>query len=109
MRKLIITALLTLPLTSLAADRPANLEALPAVPPPPGLSSNTIEPDITIKQKVDGEYKEYRHNGKLYMIKVTPKTGKPYYLVDDRGDGQFSRQNSLDDGVRPPMWIIHQW
>jgi hypothetical protein len=43
------------------------------------------------------------------MIKVTPKVGKPYYLVDDRGDGQFTRQDISDSGVRPPMWIIHQW
>ncbi|NOT18621.1 MAG: DUF2782 domain-containing protein [Sulfuriferula sp.] len=109
MRKLIIATLFALPLTSLAADRPTNLEALPAVPPPPGLSNNIIEPEITTKQKSDGKYEEYRQNGRLYMIKVTPKTGKPYYLVDDKGDGKFSRQEGLDDGVRPPMWIIHQW
>ncbi len=36
------------------------------------------------------------------MIKIIPKVGKPYYLVDDRGDGKFSRQESLDSGVRPP-------
>ncbi|MEQ1667217.1 MAG: DUF2782 domain-containing protein, partial [Sulfuriferula sp.] len=76
---------------------------------PPTVSEGTIEPEITIKQKGTDTYEEYRHNGKLYMIKVTPKTGKPYYLVDDRGDGQFSRQDSLDTGIRPPMWIIHQW
>ena len=40
------------------------------------------------------------------MIKITPKVGKPYYLVDDRGDGKFARQESLDSGVRPPRWVI---
>ncbi len=109
MHKIIAAALLGLPLISMAADRPTNLEPLPVAPPPPTVSEGTIEPEITVKQKGTDTYEEYRHNGKLYMIKVTPKTGKPYYLVDDRGDGQFSRQDSLDTGIRPPMWIIHQW
>lgn len=109
MRKIIAAVLLGLPLISGAADRPANLEPLPIAPPPPAISNEDNEPQITIKQKGNDKYEEYRHNGKLYMIKVTPKTGKPYYLVDERGDGQFSRQDNLDSGVRPPMWIIHQW
>jgi len=41
------------------------------------------------------------------MIKVTPKKGAPYFLVDDKGDGKFSRQEGLDSGVRPPRWVIH--
>jgi len=52
---------------------------------------------------------EYRIGGKLYMIKVTPKYGKPYYLVDDQGDGKFARQESLDSGFRVPRWIIHNF
>jgi hypothetical protein len=43
------------------------------------------------------------------MIKITPKVGKPYYLVDDRGDGKFARQESLDSGFRPPRWVIHRF
>jgi hypothetical protein len=43
------------------------------------------------------------------MIKITPKVGKPYYLVDDRGDGKFARQESLDSGFRPPRWVIHSF
>jgi hypothetical protein len=49
---------------------------------------------------------EYRVNGRLYMMKVTPPHGVSYYLVDDRGDGTFSRKDALDTGVRVPMWVI---
>jgi hypothetical protein len=49
---------------------------------------------------------EFRIGGKLYMIKVTPKYGKPFYLVDDRGDGNFTRMDHLDSGVRVPKWVI---
>jgi hypothetical protein len=41
------------------------------------------------------------------MLKVTPKNGgKPYYLVDTTGAGQWQRRDTLDDGVRVPMWPI---
>jgi hypothetical protein len=80
-------------------------------PPPPSLSADTApeEPQITIIQQPETMVEEYRAGGRLYMIKITPKVGKPYYLVDDQGDGKFSRQESLDSGVRPPRWIIHQF
>jgi len=31
----------------------------------------------------------------------------PYYMLDEKGDGKFSRQETLDTGIRPPMWVIH--
>jgi hypothetical protein len=53
---------------------------------------------------------EYRVGGKLFKIKVTPKIGKPYYLIDERGDGQFSRQDGPDaSNMRPPQWVIHRF
>jgi len=80
------------------------------LPPPPAMdNSANDEPEVTIIKKADQTVEEYRMGGKLYMIKVTPKIGKPYYLVDDRGDGKFSRQESLDSGLRPPRWVIHRF
>ena len=52
---------------------------------------------------------EYRMGGKLYMLKVTPARGAPSYLIDEKGDGRMTRQDSFDSGVRPPMWVIHSW
>ncbi|WP_124950555.1 DUF2782 domain-containing protein [Sulfuriferula thiophila] len=109
MRKLIAALVLGLPLISAAAERPADLQALPEAPPPPGVAADDGEPQITIKPRGDAKIEEYSVHGKVYMIKVTPTKGKPYYLVDTRGDGQFSRQDNLDSGVRPPMWVIHSW
>jgi hypothetical protein len=41
------------------------------------------------------------------MLKVTPKGGgRPYYLVDTTGAGQWQRRETLDDGNRVPMWPI---
>jgi hypothetical protein len=40
------------------------------------------------------------------MIKITPASGRPYYLVDHQGAGNFVRYDNYDSGLRPPMWVI---
>lgn len=106
-----LLSLLLLSVFSLAAfaakPAPGNLEPLP--PPPAMDSTPDNEPEVTITKQTEQTVEEYRANGRVYMIKITPKVGKPYYLVDDRGDGKFSRQESLDSGVRPPRWTIHRF
>lgn len=81
------------------------------VPPPPALDPNEAvdEPQVTITKETEQTIEEYRAGGRLYMIKITPKVGPPYYLVDDKGDGRFMRHDGLDSGVRPPRWILHQF
>lgn len=96
---------------ALAESQPAaELEPLP---PPPSLTAMPVddsgEPEVTITEKKDQTIEEYRVGGRLYMIKITPKVGPPYYLVDDRGDGKFTRQESLDSGFRPPRWVIKKF
>ena len=45
----------------------------------------------------------------MVALKVTPPNGPTYYLVDTTGNGNWMRRDSLDDGVRVPMWPIHTW
>lgn len=90
------------------AEQPSNLKPLPS-PPALDPSEAADEPQVTITKQTEQTIEEYRSNGKLYMIKVTPKHGKPYYLIDDRGDGKFSRQESLDSGLRVPSWVIYKF
>lgn len=111
--KLKIFLLLGILCTSVyAAEQPKELQ--PAPPPPP-LDANAkdeppeAEPQVTITTQGEQTVEEYRVSGKLYMIKITPKHGKPYYLVDDRGDGRFARREGLDSGVRVPRWVIHSF
>jgi hypothetical protein len=101
--------LLTLMLSGLAvaappSDHPPELSPVPDSDPGFGNA-----PPVTIKPSSQGRVVEYRANGKLYMLKVIPKVGKPYYLIDEKGDGQFVRQGSLDSGLRPPMWVIKEF
>ncbi len=79
-------------------------------PPPPGFELDpAAEPQVTIRKRGEDTVEEYRIAGKLYMMKVTPPGGRPYYLIDELGDGKFSRQEGPGTGVRPPMWVIHSW
>ncbi|KRW59080.1 DUF2782 domain-containing protein [Pseudomonas sp. TTU2014-080ASC] len=68
----------------------------------------SAEPDVTIRQDGDRTIHEYRLNGFLYAIKVTPKNGKPYFLVRaDGSDGKFIRSDSPDMLI--PAWEIFSW
>ncbi len=104
-----------LPLAAVAAE-PAKKDQ-PAVPAPPTVRSNggdavvppegAIEPEVTITTRGETTYEEHRANGRLYMVKVIPKRGKPYYLVYD----EFGRAQRTDHepSTVVPRWVIKTW
>jgi hypothetical protein len=99
------------PLPTQAPASKAKLQPVPEPPPPPsGLELDpSLEPQVTIRKSPKETVEEFRIRGRLYMIKVTPSHGVPYYLIDNDGRGDFSRRENYDTGTRPPMWVIHQW
>lgn len=73
-------------------------------------SESDLAPEITITPRGDTTIEEYRVRGQLYMIKVVPKKGVPYYLVDSDGDGNMERRvNDLSPGFLIPSWVILRW
>lgn len=101
--------LLTLLLSGVAVAAEPSAPPPELKPVPDGAPGPDDAPAVTIKPSSQGRVVEYRANGRLYMLKVIPKVGKPYYLIDQKGDGQFARQESLDSGMRPPMWVIKEF
>ena len=92
---------------SASAQPPPALEPLPE-PPPPAEGAGPAEPAVRIPVQKGDKVEEVRQGGRVVMLKVTPaKGGKPYYLVDSTGNGNWMRRDSLDDGVAVPMWPIH--
>jgi len=85
------------------------LDDLP--PPPPMITTKPEpEPQVTTRTEADQTVQEYRLKGKLYMMRVTPKNGPAYVLMDLKGDGTFTRQeNALDNGVRVPQWVLMEF
>jgi len=96
------------------AEEPPVLEPLPeeaSLPPPTGMSDEDLmEPEVTITKRDDAVVHEYRMNGQLYMVKIIPSSGYPYYLMDADGDGLLeSRYNQIDPALMVPRWMIFRW
>ena len=89
-----------------AASAQAKLEPLPEPLPPPPIAGPD-EPAVRIPVQEKDKVEEIREGGRIVMLKVTPPGGKPYYLVDTTGSGNWMRRDPLDDGVRVPMWPIY--
>ena len=68
----------------------------------------SAEPDVTIRQDGDKKIEEFRQNGFLYAIKITPKGMPPYFLVRaDGSQGNFIRSDQPDMLI--PAWKIFSW
>ncbi len=107
-RKLLILAL-ACALPAFAQQR-SDLQPLPEPPPPPpGMTDDAFEPQVTIVRRGEDTVEEYRIRGRLYMVKVTPPHGTPYYLVDPQGDGNFVRHHDAAPTLSVPMWVIRSW
>ena len=108
LRKTVLLVLTALPL-AVFAQQPPGLEPLPVPPPPPpGAESDLSEAPVRITPGADEQIEETVVDGKR-VIKVTTPAGAVYYLRDDIGDSQGSRRDSLDQGVRVPLWVIHEF
>jgi hypothetical protein len=94
-----------------AADpgAPVALEPLPEIPPPPNLEDTELAPQVTITQKERETVEEARVNGILLWIRVTPRHGRPYYLIPTGGGNTFIRRDSLDTALKVPMWVLLSW
>ena len=102
-----------------ARPRPPGTLPLEEVPPPPPMpiaesatvDPNEIESRSNVTTRVEGEQtiQEYRVNGRLYMTRVTPKHGRPYVMMDQRGDGTFTRMDTLEPGLRVPQWVLFEF
>ena len=89
-----------------AALAQEKVEPFPEPPPPPPMPE-ADEPAVRIPVQERDKVEEIRDGGRIVMLKVTPPGGRPYYLVDTTGNGNWMRRDALDDGVRVPMWPIY--
>ncbi len=102
MKNLILSCLLLFSAVSLAEE--------PAQQLPPGADGGeNLEPEVTIRQEEGKTVHEYRVNGRLYMVKIVPRIGPPYYLMDTNGDGEMDTREDDPNGVVLPQWILFRW
>jgi hypothetical protein len=90
---------------------PIPPESSGEVPIPPKVQGEQIEPTVTIRQEEDRRVEEYSFNGQIYMVRITPDGGVPYYYIDTDGDGRLELdmdQQHLGP-VQPVYWKIKEW
>jgi hypothetical protein len=87
----------------------SNAEKVPSIPDEADDSRNIPEPEVRIIRKKDTVIEEYRVNGQVRFVKITPSSGSPYYLVDLDGDGYLETRD--DNFTNPPInqWILLEW
>jgi hypothetical protein len=107
----VVTLGLTLGAAAQTAPPPPKLEPVPEPPPPPPqvAADPELQPQVLIIERENEKIEEYRVKGRLTMVKVTPRHGRPYYLVPEGPDGSFVRHDSLDTGLKVPMWLLYSF
>ncbi|MBB1087226.1 DUF2782 domain-containing protein [Lysobacter sp. SG-8] len=69
-------------------------------------TTNLVNPQVVRTEHANGDVtEEYRVNGQLRVVKVTPARGPVYYLQDQNGDGQPDNGET----VSPVMWKLFEW
>jgi Protein of unknown function (DUF2782) len=88
---------------------PAQPYSPGAVPPPPqnAVVDPELEPQVTIIRRDTETVEEVRVGGELRYVRVTPRLGRPYYLVPRAG--RLQRFDTLDTGLSVPMWQLFSW
>lgn len=115
MRKIPISLVVLLALMAPALAVAGDAKPLPDLQtleelPPPAISNeeNADEPEITIIKK-DGEtIEEYRIAGQLYMMKITPANGVPYYLHKEDQDGGWINNGPVQP-MSIPKWTLFRF
>ena len=107
----LLLCVLLMPYHVLAAGKPANAEPLEEVPPPPKIVDGEAleaEPQVTIRKKGKETVEEYSVNGQVYMMKVTPEHGVPYYLHKDDQEGGWVNTGPVEP-LSIPKWVIFRF
>lgn len=117
--KALLGLAILLPGLALAQQQPDNtLERPPEIPPeniaeqplPPKVQDEQLDPVVTIRDEEGKRIEEYSRNGQVYMVKVIPEKGLPYYYIDSDGDGRLETAPTKDlEQVKPVYWKVKEW
>ena len=103
-----------------AATAAAQIAPLPPPPPPPGpdaparagepfTATPDLEPQVTIVRRENEVHEEVRVGGEVRYIRVTPRHGRPYFLVPEGNGNTYIKRESLDASLKVPMWVLFSW
>jgi hypothetical protein len=108
--KAVISTLLLAGLLLLSSNAFTQDEAEEPVKPDDDKENPLENVDINIIKRDDHVIEAHSINGKVFMVKVTPTQGVPYYLYDTDGDGSLETRSSR--ALRETtvnQWKIYEW
>ena len=106
-----MSLILALLLAAGAQDAAKPRQDVPIPEKIPSPVNKEDEAAVSIRTGDNGDViEEYRSNGQVTMVRVTPKHGVSYYLYDDDGNGRLDRTDADKDAtVSPVYWVIYEW
>jgi len=102
----------TLAMAQQQAAENTDPAAPPPIPPiPPKVPGEELEPSVVITEREGQRVEEYIQDGRVYMVKITPVKGLPYYYLDEDGDGELElrEQDRKLNPVQPVYWKLKEW
>ncbi|OOZ37318.1 DUF2782 domain-containing protein [Solemya velesiana gill symbiont] len=108
MKKLALSFSLLLAASSALADEADPVPEPPEIPPQVE-SGEVLEPEVTIIESDKGKIHQYSVNGRVYMVKIVPVSGAPYYLLDSDGDGELDVRSDHPTDIAIPQWVLFSW
>ncbi len=78
---------------------------------PPKVGGEQPPADVNIRRKGSNTIEEYSLNGRVYMVRVVPDKGIPYYILDADGDGRLESRMSAEHmgPVSPVTYKLFEW
>lgn len=65
--------------------------------------------DVVTRTESNGDtISEYRVAGQLRIVKIVPKAGVTYYLIDDDNDGRLDRRAG-EGPISPVNYVLFKW
>ena len=96
---------------SQARPKPKGVQPVEDIASPPDVKNFDPAKDIKVSTRQSGTdtIEEYRIGGKLYQQRIQPASGPAYYLVDEKGEGKFTRVDGPDLKIAVPTWVLLTW
>ncbi|MES9956077.1 MAG: DUF2782 domain-containing protein [Sedimenticola sp.] len=108
MKRAALTLSLLMTATAVLAEEAAPVPEPPELPPQVE-SGDVLEPEVTIIESDKGKIHQYSIQGRVYMVKVVPNSGPPYYLFDSDGDGELDVEEDHPTNIAVPQWVLFSW
>jgi hypothetical protein len=89
------------------AQAPARSQPIAPPPPPPPdvLGAEDLEPQVIVNRDENQTTEEVRVGGQLRYVRVTPRNGRPYYLIPEP-NGMYISRDGVDSTTKVPMWLL---